>query len=391
MCIYSIKRRKIHMKNKQKHESTNEKGIELKKSKLGLELLSRYRGAVMGFAALWILFFHGWQKLIVEGSPLFGGKLDQFEAYIKRIGFCGVDIFLFLSGIGLIFAIGKSNIFLFYYRRLKRVFLPFLIVGIIRCVTEKWEMSVFWKNVLCINFYKSNMYSFLWFVPAILTLYLLFPLYYWIFSKASDKLVFTGAVMMIWLFLSVFMHATPRQDLYGFTNRIPVFLFGVYAGWLTQNKKIEFTLTTWFFLLATALLGFYYAYLANFIGWGFIVPVSNCFMPNLLIAVSLPFLLAKLFDLICNIPKIGVIGKAIVKIFGFFGLFSLELYCVQEWLCRRYILAKFSDRSPIMKNLLILLICSAAGFVLYLAVKYFWKLVDWLISKAAIAVKKKTS
>lgn len=379
------------MKNNQKHESTNEKGIELKKSKLGLELLSKYRGAVMGIAALWILFFHEWQKLIVEGSPLFGGKLDQFEAYIQRIGFCGVDIFLFLSGIGLVFAIGKSNIFLFYYRRLKRVFLPFLIVGIIRCVTEKWEMSVFWKNVLCINFYQNNMYSFLWFVPAIMTLYLLFPLYYKIFSKASDKLVFTGAIIMIWLFLSVFLRAAPRQDLYGFTNRIPVFLFGIYAGWLTKNKKIEFTLTTWFFLLATAFLGFYYAYMANFVGWGFIVPVSNCFMPNLLIAVSLPFLLAKLFDLICNIPKIGFIVKAIVKIFGFFGLFSLELYCVQEWLCGRYILAKFSDRSPLTKNLLILLICSAAGFVLYLAVKYFWKLVDWLISKAAIAVKKNKS
>lgn len=40
------------MKNKQKHESTNKKEIELKKSNLGLELLSKYRGAVMGIAAL---------------------------------------------------------------------------------------------------------------------------------------------------------------------------------------------------------------------------------------------------------------------------------------------------------------------------------------------------
>ena len=26
----------------------------------GLDLISKYRGAIMGFAALWILFFHEW-------------------------------------------------------------------------------------------------------------------------------------------------------------------------------------------------------------------------------------------------------------------------------------------------------------------------------------------
>ena len=86
----------------------------------GLDLISKYRGAIMGFAALWILFFHEWVTLFVNNQV--GVNI---EGYLKRIGFCGVDIFLLLSGIGLTFAIRKGNVLTFYYRRIKRILLPF--------------------------------------------------------------------------------------------------------------------------------------------------------------------------------------------------------------------------------------------------------------------------
>ena len=347
----------------------------------GLEVLTKYRGAIMGIAALWILFFHEWQHIFIDR-----GKLTEFENYIHRIGFCGVDIFLFLSGIGLVFAIGKGNILKFYYRRLKRVYLPFLIVGIIRCATEKWALEGFRDNVLCINFYKSNMYSFLWFVPAILTFYLLFPLYYKIFSKASNKLMFTAAMFLIWMTLSLFFRDKLRPDLFGFTNRIPVFIFGIYAGHLTKTYKEPFTKTTWFMLCTVLITGLYFAYLANFSGIGFIVPTSNCFLPNLLIAISFPFVVAKGFDILCGTINNGIIGKVIVKILSFFGLFSLELYCVQEWLCGR-MLPKIADKTPMIKNLAILAISTIAGFILYLIVKYFWVLVEIIAGKIFKTVK----
>lgn len=368
--------------SEKKKTAVQEPAAEVKKSKYGLELLSKYRSAIMGIAALWILFFHLWQKQVTEP-----GKLYDFESYIQRIGFCGVDIFLFLSGIGLVFAIGKSNILSFYYRRLKRVFLPFFIVGLIRCVTEEWLPDIFWKNVLGINFYKVSMYSFLWFVPAIITLYLLFPLYWKLFSRSSNKLVFTAAMFILWAGASVYFRADLREDLYGFTNRIPVFIFGVYAGWLTKNKKIEFTKTTWFMLIAVLATGLYYAYMANMLGWTFIVPVSNCSFPNMLIAVSFPFVIAKLLDMLCNIPKAGIIGKVINKFFGFFGMFSLELYCVQEWLGGK-VLAEMVEKTPQEKNLMIFLVSTIAGVVLYLAVKYFWVLLEFVVQKIAGAVKK---
>ena len=44
----------------------------------------------MGEASLWILIFHEWQ-------PIFNSIwiFKPLEEYIKRIGFCGVDIFYF--------------------------------------------------------------------------------------------------------------------------------------------------------------------------------------------------------------------------------------------------------------------------------------------------------
>lgn len=355
------------------------------KTKSGLEILTKYRGAIMGIAALWILFFHEWQNVLTAGT-----KIAEYESYIKRIGFCGVDIFLFLSGIGLVFAIGKGSILSFYYRRLKRVYLPFLIVALIRFFTEKWTPAILRDYVLCISFYKVTIYSFLWFVPAILTMYLLFPLYYKLFEKSADKLLFTASAFLIWLVLTLFFREKLRGDMWGFTNRIPVFLFGIYAGHLTKTRKEPFTRSAWIMLITALIAGLYFAYLANFKGWGFMVPTSNCFLPNLLIAISFPFVVSKGFDLLCSIPKVEIIGKAAVKVFSFFGLFSLELYCVQEWLCG-LLLKEISDKSPMFKNGMIFLISSISGFLLYMIVKYFWIDIELLVGKISALVKKKNN
>lgn len=92
----------------------------------GFDLLSKYRTAIMGFAALWILFSHVWLRVFYS-IPF----LSHIEEFIKKIGFCGVDIFLFLSGLGLTFSIKKHSTKDFYYNRIKRILLPFLIISII--------------------------------------------------------------------------------------------------------------------------------------------------------------------------------------------------------------------------------------------------------------------
>ena len=91
-----------------------------------LDLLSKHRNSIMGFAALLILFFHSWLP-IFNTIPIIG----EIENIFKKISFCGVDIFFFMSGIGLTFSISNHSISEFYYKRLKRVLIPFLLITII--------------------------------------------------------------------------------------------------------------------------------------------------------------------------------------------------------------------------------------------------------------------
>ena len=351
----------------------------------GFQLLSKYRGAIMGLAAIWILIFHEWIQL--STTPPEGGfdLISNLERYIKAIGFCGVDIFLMLSGIGLTFAIKKDSLGKFYYRRLRRILLPFLTMAVIRCSLEHWGMQNFIGNVTGWKFYTMNMYSFLWFVPAICTLYLFFPLYYKLFSKPENKILFTLGAIGIWMILTMLFRDKMRNDLFGFTNRIPVFLIGVLFGWMTQNKKeIVFTAQTWITITVTLFLGFYLAFLANFRGWGLIVPVSNCCIPNCLISISFPFLLAKGLDLL--VRKTGKFGGAVFRVLAFFGTFSLEFYCVQEWLAGKLIpKLQGSGWTNLGINLVVFAAVTASAFAASRIFSLFWKLVEIPVQKLKAA------
>lgn len=346
-------------------------------SKSGFSLLSKYRGAIMGFAALWILFFHEWVIMSSESSA----QIYFLEHFIKRIGFCGVDIFLLLSGLGVTFAIQKSSLPVFYVKRLKRLLPAFLSMAALQYVFGTWSIVQFLKNITFINFYTQSIYSFLWFVPAIATLYFFFPFYYRLFSKASNQAEFTACALIVWCFISILVKDTLRADLFGFTNRIPVFLVGVLFGYLIQNREIVFTRLSWLRTWLMLALGLYLAYMTNYQGLYLLVPSSNCCIPNLLIAASLPFLLASLLETLNTARYTKPVGSALVRFLSFFGSFSLEFYCVQEWLAGVILARMPAESSALIKNLVIFASVTAVGFGLHLAIQTFWKFVDFLTSK----------
>ncbi len=336
-------------------------------------LISKYRGALMGFASLWIIFFHEWLK-VLDNHPV-GSAI---EGYIKSIGFCGVDIFLLLSGIGLYFSINskkKSSLPMFYYKRFKRIVLPFVTMAIVECIIDKWPEGELLRNISGINFYTRSMYSFLWFVPAIITLYILFPLYNKLFSKSSHPAFFTFGAIQIWLIITLWVRETMRVDLFGFTNRIPIFLIGILFGWLIKNVKTKFSPSIWIFFSVMLILGGYLSYLAQYKGMYIVVPVSDCCFPNILKAVALPLLLAKGFDLLCKARYTKILGKVVVKVLSFFGTFTLEFYCLQEWLGYRIISKMYGKYSTIVINIAVLASVTIISFAAHFVFTQFWKLV----------------
>lgn len=324
----------------------------------------------MGFAALWIWVNHEWIPVVdwVHG-------LGDVEFFIKRIGFVGVDFFFFLSGMGLVYAIERHSTKLFYGRRFARILPPFLLFGLVMMVSEHWTLGTYLKNVTGFNFFALNIYSYLWFVPAISFLYLIFPLFYRFFRRSGSKPMLIWGILAVWAMLSILAEGKMREDLYGFTNRIPVFLMGVLAGWYARERDVIFTGETWTVCGLTLLLGLLLAYQTNYRGMSLLVPVSNCCIPNLLIAVSGTLLLAKLFSILGGLNS--RICRGILGIFKFYGGISLEFYCVQEWMgtvLNPHLTPRLRDPLVDAVNLLA---CTLAAVLL---AKICWGL-KWLVSR----------
>lgn len=75
----------------------------------------------MGFAILWVMYFH----IPIPAKFI----VTDVGWFIHRIGFYGVDIFLFLSGLGVYFSLMKRpNVLRFYKARLVRILPAYVIV-----------------------------------------------------------------------------------------------------------------------------------------------------------------------------------------------------------------------------------------------------------------------
>lgn len=294
----------------------------------GLALISKYRNAIMGFSALWILYFH----VIIPLSLPENGIFYWIESRIKYFGYSSVDIFFLVSGLGLTYAIDKSTLAVFYYRRIKRLLLPFITVAFLQMLTEHQSLKWFFEAITGKAFFTTSLFTFLWFIPAIFILYLLFPIYWYGFKK-TGAFFWTTLMLLFWFLIVLVFRDNIRSDLFVFINRIPIFMIGILLGHLTKTSSdTPFNRKSWLLIFVIFVLGIYLLELSNFKDYYILVPLSKCFLPPLLVAVSLPFLLAKgLNELECH-RHTCIIGKMLNSFLKFFSIFSIELYCLQEWL-----------------------------------------------------------
>lgn len=308
----------------------------------------------MGFAALWILVNHEWLPMI---DNYYLGRIERF---VKEMGFYGVDFFLLLSGMGLVYAIGKYSLTEFYKRRFVRVLVPAVITLGLIAIDQGWSSVFFLKVLTGYQFWTVNIYTALWFAFAIMVLYLLFPLYYWIFRKMKRPALFTAVVLLVWLAASNLLSGTLRYDMYGFTNRIPIFLTGVLIGRKIQEGwRLVFSWFHWGLCLLVLMVGVVLYYLV-YRGMYLLVPSSECFFPNYLIALSGSCLLASLFDLLDRVKP----GKDLLRGMRFFGSLSLELYCIQEIMLKKLMVAMAERVPDLVVNLVNFWVITLAAYLL---------------------------
>ena len=314
-------------------------GIFMTKARKTFNLftISEARNVLFGIATLWIGLFHS-DNLTMAHYTDNQFLIDAFR-FFKGTGNVGVDMFLFLSGVGLFFSFTKDGrVLSFWKKRLLRI-LPtaFLIATFYVCfryVNGRFTsgFDYFFSRMTFTYFFIKGERVF-WFISLILALYIIFPVLYRIIERFKG-LGTIGLVVLIIAFNFALRAFTPGV----YTNieiamcRIPVFIIGIWAGKFVMEKREISKKWLWAFLAAAVgMLVFMYFYTDIVRS---MVPDYNKDMETMYIflyryaACPLGISLVVLDSyLITQIRRRGQLN-VLRNFFEFVGMYSMEYYMI---------------------------------------------------------------
>ena len=214
--------------NKQKRNTS----MNWKIKDIELANISRFRGKLMGAAMLFIILFH---VALPREDAFFG---------LRRMGNVGVDMFLFLSGIGLWFSWMKNpSAKHFFIRRYLRIYPTWLIIACLFYIpsfqggsTWNW-IYLFGEITINWGFWLHDELNF-WYIPATMMLYLFAPAYMELI-KRHPIYRWLPVVMIMWCILV--QYVTPIHQAVGhleiFWSRVPIFFIGINMGEMVRQKQ----------------------------------------------------------------------------------------------------------------------------------------------------------
>ena len=208
--------------------------------------ISRYRAEQMGAAMLFVILFH---VALDRGDPFYG---------LRRCGNVGVDIFLFLSGVGLWHSWVKTpDVRHFYRRRLVRIVPTWIICATAFYLPDYLGSRRFSTSLVDLigditinwDFWLHDELTF-WYVPAIMALYLIAPWYMRLINRYAvyrwlPLLMIVWCVMVQWVL--------PIHEAVGhleiFWSRVPIFFIGINFGEMVRTKQRLPSNAVWLLLL----------------------------------------------------------------------------------------------------------------------------------------------
>ncbi len=329
-----------------------------------LDIVSKYRNPIYGVSIVWIMIFHAAGLDNVDYS--FGHESLNFLAEFINVGNIGVDIFLFLSGVCLYFSFHKNpDIYAFIKKRFARLYVPAIVIFIAYwtyqlVVSGDWGSYVLSLSLLAFWFGGDGV---IWFVAAILIMYLLYPYIYHFLFDAKHSFV-RLLILLAVSYLIIFALAQVAPEFYDRAEialtRFPVFFIGCWAGKFVYEKREVHP--AWFILVVVA------AVFA--VGYKMSEQIPSIFVMRvdyLVGGISLAFLLGGIFHGLSLLHR-KTHKSVLAAFFGFFGAFSLELY-LSHMMCNRvYCLIVPGAADGLIGGYYLMLLCSIIiAYVVYRA------------------------
>lgn len=296
-----------------------------------LKEVIKYRKIWMGFAILWVIFFH------------FGYKPPDPLAALQSSGYSGVDIFFFASGIGCYLSYSRDkNAAAFIKRRFIRIMPTYFVFIVIWCtykvITDGMDFTTVLGNIFCVQDLTGKDGSFNWYFGAMWIFYLLTPY----FVAVADKIKKPAGCVLFCLLLVLFSFPFWNvKALIIIVTRMPVYFLGMYLAKRSQESDEKISLK--FMLIATVLsiismAAFIVCYfklhdeLWNYGLWWY---------PFIITAPTICLYLS----FICKQLEKKSAGRNILKAFSFIGSYTFELFLVHMFVFKE-VSSMIMERQP---------------------------------------------
>ena len=290
---------------------------------ISLSDISRYRGELMGLAILFVMLFH----VNLPRNDMFFG--------LRRLGNIGVDMFFFLSGMGLWFSWMKSNTIQlrrFYLRRFLRIYPTWLLVACAFYIPAFLNGKKYSANIIDLigditinwDFWLHDELTF-WYIPAIMMLYLFAPFYMELIRR-HPSYRWLPVAMVMWCVIVQWV--LPIHQAVGhieiFWSRVPIFFIGISMGEAIRRKDTIEGNAIWLVLLLFAMSFAACIYLEQVRHGRFPLFVER--MLYIPLTITGMILITRILEKIEAIHSPLPIGKAVGRVLTFIGGVSLELY-----------------------------------------------------------------
>lgn len=281
---------------------------------MNYRLFSKNKVFLMGCAMLLVAFFH---------SPVIFS--NNILMYIKNKLYIGVDIFLFLSGIGIYYSYTKnSNKKIFYKKRILKILpvtlLISLLFGFIFYGIKYYTEEDFWASITFTNFLLGigKFPVWYWYIPSILILYLVSPFIIDYYNKYENKKPFYISITIIISFIFLFSLLPRLMNLQIFISRIPIYLIGLKFGELSYKNEY----------MPRSHIVFYLENAIVAIGIIFYLDKNPFFLAQIISNALLIF--PTIAFSIITVMTLNKIKKYKFPIINFIGTITLEIYLLHE-------------------------------------------------------------
>lgn len=277
-----------------------------------LKKISEYRSQLMGIAIIMVVIYHSNFQINI---PIL--------ASCKRTLYSGVDIFMFVSGLGIYYSLANRRKG-FFVRRIKKVlpaYLPVLFVWtLFNCkkVISLEFAEIFMTNLLGISFWLNRQPSFNWYIQAIWLFYILSIPFFYLIKRNSKKI----NIIIVIFSIAIGIFFVNNYTLIA-VSRLTIFIMGMICGGAISKKvELKGIEEAIIYLGAAIALGFLFFSFSNL--EEYLRNYGIYWYPFIFVTPGTVLLLCRAFT---KLQKLKT-GRMMLHLLSLLGEVSIEIYLI---------------------------------------------------------------